>query len=375
VYFILNKEKDMKTKLTEAQQIFIVVEYSNGKTLGDISKALRKDRITIRRFLEFKEIPIRKTGEARKGRVRLNIKDELKDTLIKEYSEGISGHEVAKKYGLSFNTLYRRFRRWGIKVKDASEAARIYPVKEESYFDVIDTEDKAYLLGLLYADGCNTCGRIILGLQEADKHILDYYNDIIQPGKPLEYVPNNKKNPLWKDMYRLAIHDKHINQTLNEWGIVPKKTFGLTFPDRLNPELYRHFIRGYFDGDGCVMLRDAPYFNLRITMISSSTPFITKIAAILSEHVIVNHVRSKYNSFELLIDGNNNARRMLEYMYKDAHIYFHRKFNKAVEYLKGADTKELTNNQFSERYPFTSEDLDKCTSNYIAIRPESTYSI
>ena len=65
----------------------------------------------------------------------------------------------------------------------------------KDYFERIDSKDKAYFLGLLYADGCNSISAtkqhhtIVLNLQEKDKDILDIFNKYINSNKPLTYRP------------------------------------------------------------------------------------------------------------------------------------------------------------------------------------------
>ena len=63
---------------------------------------------------------------------------------------------------------------------------KIYTINED-YFDIIDTEEKAYLLGFLYADGNHFTkkNRITIGLQEKDKHILEKFNELIGSNRPL----------------------------------------------------------------------------------------------------------------------------------------------------------------------------------------------
>lgn len=53
---------------------------------------------------------------------------------------------------------------------------------------------------------------------------------------------------------RWSVTNKHLWSTLNNLGCVPNKSLILTFPSIdifKNKDLIRHFIRGYFDGDGC----------------------------------------------------------------------------------------------------------------------------
>lgn len=63
----------------------------------------------------------------------------------------------------------------------------IYKNINDSFFEKIDTEEKAYFLGLFYADGCNyingNASRVALSLQEDDKKILEIFNNFIYPNE------------------------------------------------------------------------------------------------------------------------------------------------------------------------------------------------
>ena len=81
----------------------------------------------------------------------------------------------------------------------------------KDYFERIDSKDKAYFLGFLYADGCNSISTtqhhctIILNLQEKDKDILDIFNKYINSNKPLTYRPKWGNHSV---QYALVIHSK-----------------------------------------------------------------------------------------------------------------------------------------------------------------------
>ena len=60
--------------------------------------------------------------------------------------------KIAKKYGVWSNAINGLLRRRGIKIRERGEAHRIYPINE-NFFNNIDSEEKAYTLGLFYADG------------------------------------------------------------------------------------------------------------------------------------------------------------------------------------------------------------------------------
>lgn len=122
----------------------------------------------------------------------------------------------------------------------------------ENYFENIDTEDKAYFLGLIYSDGCIINNqddyryKLTLKLHNKDKDILLEF---------IKYVEGEMD--VWfhgqREMCEVSLSGKKIVNDLIDKGAHPKKTFNLNYPV-LNENLERHFLRGYFDGDGCVRI-------------------------------------------------------------------------------------------------------------------------
>lgn len=127
--------------------------------------------------------------------------------------------------------------------------------QNEDYFEEIDTKRKAYWLGLLYADGYNSSNTqyknskkgksVELDLQDSDKHILEEFLKDVPFGSIRKY--NNYS-------YRLVFNSKKMSDDLTKLGCVANKTYVIKFPnsDILEDQYIPHFIRGYFDGDGCV---------------------------------------------------------------------------------------------------------------------------
>ncbi len=120
----------------------------------------------------------------------------------------------------------------------------------ENYFQVIDSEDRAYFLGLIYADGCiindskNFRYRLVLKLHTKDKHILEEFINCI--GGEMSVWINGQR-----DMCEIGFSGKKIISDLESIGLIQNKTFSLKYP-KIEEGLERHFLRGYFDGDGCI---------------------------------------------------------------------------------------------------------------------------
>ena len=136
---------------------------------------------------------------------------------------------------------------------------------DDSFFEKIDTEEKAYWLGFLYADGAVQKKEVVgssvnakrkmsykveLQLAQIDKEHLEKFCKII--GSTM----TKKENKLGEKKfvsYRTTISSKKIVEDLIRLGCVPKKSLILKFPteEQVPKKFIWDFLRGYFDGDGC----------------------------------------------------------------------------------------------------------------------------
>ena len=259
-----------------------------------------------------------------------------KTELFAKYETGkYTSVDLAKEYPVSSTAISALLKRHGYKAKTQSELQRKYEVNE-SFFDVIDTEEKAYFLGFLYADGYNNTDRnsVTLSLKEYDKDILGKLNNLLQSNKPLQYVEFKTANS--SNQYRLVIANKHISQRLTELGCHRAKTYSLMFPseEQVPKYLVRHFVRGYFDGDGWV--------GKKAISVVSTLDFCNSLAEILKEEFNINcYIRARHperkNNIRMLELSEKAARTFLNWIYKDSNIYLQRKYDrylKQIEYEK-----------------------------------------
>ena len=267
-----------------------------------------------------------------------------KNELFKMYETGdYTGSDLSKVFKISTVAINGLLRRNGYEAKPQSELRRKYPIVED-FFDAIDTEEKAYILGLLYADGWNHTERNVvgIGLKESDKKVLDKITNLIQPTKPLQYVDTStsRKNIGFENSenhYRLIIANKHISQRLVELGCGKAKTHNLTFPteEQVPSHLIRHFVRGYFDGDGSVSNGKTAKVDI-VGTISFLLPLQDILFKELSLNRTILNQRYKERDNEirsLQIGGNNQCIKFRDWLYKDATIYLERKKNVFDSYI------------------------------------------
>jgi intein/homing endonuclease len=203
----------------------------------------------------------------------------------------------------------------------------------ESFFETIDSEEKAYWLGFIAADGCilivnknsNPSYRLSIGLSEKDLNHLEKFKKSIELNHKL-YKRENKYN--YKDQlsikisYHIRIHSKKMFNDLLDKGITPRKSLTLKPPLNVPEDLIRHWIRGYFDGDGSVGIRkNIDTLSIQLSGTKEVLEFILK------ESEIDWKIRLRDRSKAHFIGGSHSkALKFLSLIYLNSNIYLDRKF-------------------------------------------------
>ena len=203
---------------------------------------------------------------------------------------------------IPYHKILAMIRSYRIEVRDTAYTARKY-VCNSNYFSTIDSEEKAYWLGFIYADGylskTNYRSNILgISLSVVDKGHLEKFRQAIGfTGNILTYRSCSGYSS--KTEYaRITIRDQQLCDDLEAKGVYYHKTQILRFPDdNIVPEAFiPHFIRGYFDGE--------------------------------KRHA------NQVNNYSLDIGGNKQVISIMEYLYSNASVYLERKRDKYNDFLQ-----------------------------------------
>lgn len=269
---------------------------------------------------------------------RIFSEEEIQD-IIQSYLNGESSVKIGKRYNITHKPILKLLKRNNIYVdKLARRFHRQYSLNED-YFINIDTPNKAYILGFFFADGNNNPSKqtISMALQEEDQEILEKIRNAIGSEKPLDYLDYTHKHDFgytYKNQWRLNIFSKKFCEDLAKHGMVPNKSLILEFPN-IPENLYPHFIRGYFDGDGSVCKTKCNGMCLTIT---STNNFCIKLSAVINKILDIKGVirdASNCNGVTKVysLTSSENIKKLLDWMYVDAELFLQRKYERYQQYF------------------------------------------
>lgn len=283
--------------------------------------------------------------------------NEETDLMIKMYNDGETYQDIAKAIHAKQDKVSSYLKSLGfgkrpkntLKNHDFLSASRKNKLNE-NYFKTINTESKAYWLGFLYADGCinkkhdknghEKGGSVELCLQSRDKyHIQNFLDDI----ESTVSIADKKVKLNGQDYFanRACVSSIKMVNDLIHHRCIENKSLILCPPTTVPKNLISHFIRGYFDGDGCTAFHPERYgYAYSILGTKEFLEFIVKETGVLSYDI-----RSFENKkcFELRIYSKKSIEIFHNYIYANKSIYLERKYQKSLGMMKWCELKDSRN--------------------------------
>lgn len=254
--------------------------------------------------------------------------EETIKVLIDNYNNH-SVKELSKMTGIGQERIMSILKIKQVKLRPFGSHKNYYNNINHNYFKVINDEHKAYWLGFLYADGYNNekFYQVEITLKDEDKYILEELKKDCESIYDIKYKEVNLNGKVFP-CNRLTLYSKEISQDLKKLGCMQKKSLIIKFPteEQVPDNLIHHFMRGYFDGNGCISGNNF--------MLNSTKDFLDEYIRRLRNNTDI----SKAGYFS--IDGQGHRwshaskrdlQKIFNYLYKDATIYLHRKHNKFVK--------------------------------------------
>lgn len=281
---------------------------------------------------------IRKSGYRNEKEL---TEEEINNILHEYYKCELTTREIQEKFKLTRRALPAIFKAHNIN----SHRKKRYTL-DEKYFANVNTEEKAYWLGYLFADGfigTEKTNNIVFSQKENDREIIDQFaKDIKYTGKLRTASPGNQAFKNSQSQVVINFSSPEMTQDLYRLKLTPNKISREEIPP-IKSEFLRHFIRGYFDGDGSITIgkqyyKDHVYLKPALNIAGNKT-FLEKITNVLPVKTSLRDSHTPWIKY--LTCGSNTSMRILyDYLYKDASRFLKRKHD-VFEKIKGYSCRKL----------------------------------
>ena len=277
---------------------------------------------------------------------------ELQQIIQWYKNENVSLRELARRTSHSRSALTAMLERLGIKTTKGNHYRHYF--FDFDFFETIDNELKAYWLGFLYADGCIFSPReygeqeFQLSLAQKDEEMIHLFKQDLKSTYPIFYDNSHKKkNPTHQTMVRQVLRSQKTVNDLKRLGCIENKSLVLKFPalEQVPEQFIRHFIRGYFDGDGSISITTEPSgHKTGLIQIVGTENFITDLSKHFPNMGSIIKDKRKTNSWYFSIGGNYKIMEVYHYFYDGATRFMPRKFEKFKTIIEQYDDSQGENN-------------------------------
>lgn len=265
------------------------------------------------------------------------IPEEEKAEIIRLYQSGLGSVKISRILGTrSPSSISQVIRSSGIPIRNNSEKSTMYKVNHNA-FEIIDTQEKAYWLGFIYADGYVSInnGQHIFGMALAikDRIVLERLKTFLKSDHKIKtYASSGFSN---SEYVRLNITSNKIVTDLIKHGVLEKKT-NILMPPYIARDLIPHFIRGYVDGDGCITSHLKAKYRVFAFKVLGTESMLNFIKDFIEENTTI-RIKKFYKRKEsqivssLEVGGNLQVEKILDLIYKDSVIHLERKHAKYID--------------------------------------------
>lgn len=271
------------------------------------------------------------------------------ENIVKCYNEGASFTELAEQFNCSITGMRdflvkgRYVKTRGHQTVDGTHYNKKHSCND-SFFEIIDSEKKAYWLGYLFADGYNNENKSTVSFSQSEpqEEMVYRFKEDLEATQPIS-ISNSRTNVIRgkeitsKPSHGIKIISKQLSEDLAKHGCTQAKTFTTKFPSI--PEQFRnHFIRGYFDGDGSVTnVKNTTDTKAQFNIIGT----LELLQGIQNElvkcglnRIKISPARKDSKVYQLVYGGIENVKKFYSYLYENSTLYLPKKKNIFESVLK-----------------------------------------
>lgn len=288
--------------------------YKSGISAKCVANNIGYNEATVRSWLKEYKIDIRKGGIYNE-----KYSSETINKVIDLYRTGLYTTDIDSILNLRKGVSQYLLNKSNVTLRHRGPKSKI---GNENYFDLIDSEEKAYFLGYIMADGNVS---IINSQYSLKIHIAIQDRDIVDKFLKAINSSNKTKVKLNSNSYYVSLTSVHMCKGLIDLGVIPNKTGKEYISKDIPKDLIRHYVRGVFDGDGITDI------SRKRSGFVGSINIINNILEILNENLTTFRA-GKNKKVVYFLGGKKFSKKLYDYLYEDSTIWLERK-RARLEYI------------------------------------------
>lgn len=266
---------------------------------------------------------------------RIELTNEQENIIIYHYVDlQESAIKSGKAVGVSDAVVKRVLYEHNIPLRTINKPQQKFTIKKDFFKN--QTKDMAYVLGLLASDGSVSASKnlIYIELQRADRELLEKVNKILENTRPVKDYETSRGY----ENSKIYFYSQEAKEQLKEYHIIPNKTNSteFTFPETLRKEFWNDYIRGLFDGGGCIKdTNGTPTWE--INSVSKN------LIDVIQQYFLDLGIEMKIQTFSknrnmpvyrLYCYSQEKCHKIFNILYNNTELYLNRKKQKFINLLK-----------------------------------------
>lgn len=236
---------------------------------------------------------------------------------------------IAEKFGCCVGTIINVLKRNNIEIVSHRVAHFSDMELRDDFFETIDSEEKAYFLGFMFADGyvykgSKNAKSVGLEIHIRDIDLIHKLKELLNTSNKIKYRKRSNT-----EMCSINVYSTKMANDLEKYGIVQNKTKVTKHLPDIPLPYRRHFLRGLLDGDGWISIdKNGRYHVGFVSYHKSIAKDFQKACNSLIEEKNRSTITTKgknSSGYVCAFQAQKQVKQLMTALYKDSTIYLTRK--------------------------------------------------